>query len=284
MIKGLLYFLWYSIKYEIKRSYIFMGIIILLYLLFSGGFKQQVSAGVNSVNIIDEDNSELSRNFTSYIKSNNITINPESFNTLFIPKGFEEDYNRRNATLKVGFSGVDSNKIYEYQLYRLGDSNRITAETIVIEQKITIFIIGLLFISAIVAFFYESRISGKLYFITNHISFWTYFALSHIIFILLSLYIILSGGIPLKILLLLLIVYLIFTILIFYNRNNTKLSHNINYIIYAVGALLVVGRIIGLKKYPLVGLLFDGYSPVIFTDITIFIILLIIVSRIKLTE
>ena len=284
MNKGILYFLWYSLKYEIKRSYIFLGIIFLLYIFFSFGIQQQVSAGVNSVNLIDNDNSELSRNFTSYIKFNNITTNPESFNIVIIPEGFEESYNNRNATLKVGILGVGSNHIYEYQLYRLGEGNRIITKTQVLEQEIIILFLALLVIIVLISFFYESRISGKIYFITNHLSFWWYYALSNLILIISGLYFIIYGSIPLKILLLSLIIFLMMIILVFYQRNNSKLVQNINLVVYVIGALFVIGRIIGLKNYPLFDLMFKENSPIIFVDIGIFIILLYVVSRIKLTE
>ena len=285
MIKKLLIFAGYSLKYELKRTFIVLLLILAFGISTHYGLTDRLETEFTSVNVIDEDKSNLSNKFIFYLESINITFNQNAPNTIKIPSGFEKDFMERNATLGTGLLGPDTSEAYDFQLYLLGESNRINTTSNISDGGILIVILIItLSISSFLNSVQDYRISNRIYFFNNHLPFWYYILIGNIITFFFIAILAIIGVFSIQDILLLFILIFLLILVVYYQRNNIKLISNISYFVYGIGFLLVLAQIQGLNNYPVLDLLFEEVSPMLFIDLTILVVLVILVARLKFTE
>lgn len=286
MFKKILSLFKFNIKYELKRN-IPLFIILSIFLLFSFGLKNPISGLTHSINIIDKDNTLLSAELTEFlIKQKNLIQTPTATTTLIIPYGFMEDYKNSNATIKMpALSALVSADMCYFQLYHINESNKIKTYTQnLYDSELTILVMLSIFLIAFTTQFIGSRANGSIYFMSNHIGFWVYWVMSNMVSIIFIISFIVTGMITIKQLMLFGILFLIWIVVIYKLRRNALIIENQWYAMAILFGTLLILKTKNFYYLPIADLLFSKTHPIIIVDIIIFVVLLIIVSKIRLTE
>lgn len=288
MLKRIYHLILFNIKYEFKRMRFLIVLLLLLVLTTrTTMIGKDLKTTFTSIDIQDEDNSDLSKELIDFLLiQKNFTTSEQALHKLTIPKGFEDDYKKYNASIIGPIFGVDSNDIYEFQLYKMNETKRIHFSSDVLggSSGLFIFFMLIILISSFTNTFITSRKDGTLYFISNNINFWVYFMCSRIITVSILIFLLIKNIITFQYLLLLIILFLAFILLIYKLRKNARILDRYSWCIYGVGFSLLFMKLQNLYYLPIVDLLFKEIHPIIIVDIIILIVLFMLVRKIKLTE
>lgn len=277
--------LYFYVKYAIKRNIPIMIILIVIFGILHFGIGSTAKENIYAIKVTDEDNTNLSKEFIEYLEEERqFKIDDKAINQLIIPIGFEKNFYSSNTTLDIGLIGVASEDIYEFQLYKLNDRNRIISK---IKTSLSFELVVLLLLGTIISQFTNSFLAdrrlGTIHFINNYINYWIYFLFSFLFGLLVIITLIISSNLY-KLVVLLPVLFLINVILIYRTRKNPKIADNIYFINYGFIGLLIVLKVMGKTYLPIIDLLSKEYSLIFIVDIIILLILFLVVYNIKLTE